>query len=138
MAAWQPMAANEWLIVPGAALLRYGTLPDAGPNAGLATGQEPGMSAQSDAAVVEQVLAEAGFVDVHLADVRLRLTFGADLDEAVDYLSRSGPGRTVLATVPEHDRGAALADVRTALAGHADAAGVHLGAAIWLITATRA
>ncbi|MEQ4724275.1 methyltransferase domain-containing protein [Nonomuraea sp. B19D2] len=129
MATWQPLAANQWLTMPGAALLRHGTLPD--------TGQGPGMFAQSEPAVVERVLTEAGFARIQLEDVRLRLTFGADLDEAIDYLSHSGPGRTVLATVPEADRDAALDDVRAALADHADACGVHLEAAIWLITATR-
>lgn len=33
-------------------------------------------------------------------------------------------------------RPAALAAVRTVLADHADAAGVHLGAAIWMISTT--
>jgi ubiquinone/menaquinone biosynthesis C-methylase UbiE len=130
MATWQPPAANDWLTVPGAALLSYGTMP--------VTGQEPGMFAQSDPAVVERVLTEAGFAQIHLDDVRLRLTFGADLGEAIDYLSSSGPGRTVLATVPEADRDAALDDVRAVLAGHLDQAGVHLEAAVWLVTAVRA
>ncbi|MEO3860998.1 methyltransferase domain-containing protein [Acrocarpospora sp. B8E8] len=129
LATWQPLAANQWLIVPGAALLRYGTMP--------ALGEGPGMFAQADPAVVEQVLAGAGFVQARFADVRLPLTLGADLEEAVDYLAQSGPGRAVLATVPAHERDAALSEVRTALTDHADQAGVHLDAAIWLITATR-
>ena len=41
IATWQPLAANDWLLVPGAALLRYGTIPDAGAGG-------PGMFAQSD------------------------------------------------------------------------------------------
>ncbi|MGP3965877.1 hypothetical protein ACTWPT_59050 [Nonomuraea sp. 3N208] len=40
--------------------------------------------------------------------------------------------------MPASDRDAALNDVRAVLADHADQAGVHLTAAIWLITATRA
>ncbi|MFI7709329.1 class I SAM-dependent methyltransferase [Nonomuraea sp. NPDC049480] len=129
LATWQPLAANDWLIIPGAELLRYGTMP--------ALGEGPGMFAQSDPAVVERVLTGAGFVHARLSDVRLPLTLGADLDEAVDYLAHSGPGRTVLATVPAHERDAALSDVRAALTDHADQAGVHMNAAIWLITATR-
>ena len=27
LATWQPLVANEWLLVPGAALLQYGTIP---------------------------------------------------------------------------------------------------------------
>jgi hypothetical protein len=129
----EPLEVNEWLTVPGAALLRYGTMP--------ADGEGPGMFAQADPVVVERVLAYAGFVHTGLTDVRLPLTFGADLDEAIDYVSHSGPGRRVLATVPDSDRDAALNDVndvRAALADHAGPDGVHLNAAIWLVTATRA
>lgn len=66
------------------------------------------------------------------------LTLGADLDEAVDYLANSGPGRAILATVPAHQHNTALSDVRAALADHTDPTGIHLNAAIWLITAVRA
>ena len=31
IATWQPLVPNDWLSVPGAALLRYGTLPDSHP-----------------------------------------------------------------------------------------------------------
>ena len=41
LATWQPLAANDWLLIPGAALLRYGSLPDT-------SGTAPGMFAQSD------------------------------------------------------------------------------------------
>jgi hypothetical protein len=45
----------------------------------------------------------------------------------------------VLATVADHDKPAALGAVRAALADRTDHAGVHLGAAIWIISAiTRA
>jgi SAM-dependent methyltransferase len=130
LATWQPLTANDWLIVPGAALLRHGRMP--------AIDSGPGMFAQSDPAVVEQVLADAGFDQVHLTDVRLPLTLGPDVDEAIDYLTESGPGRAALATVPAADRDTALDDVRAALTGHTSQAGVRLNAAIWLITATRA
>ena len=29
LATWQPLAANDWLTIPGAALLRYGSSPPA-------------------------------------------------------------------------------------------------------------
>ena len=38
LATWQPLAANDWLTIPGAALLRYGTIPESVPSG-------PGMSA---------------------------------------------------------------------------------------------
>lgn len=130
MATWQPLIANEWLTVPSAALLPHSTMPD--------TSAEGSMFAQSDPAKVERTLTDAGFTRIGLEDVRLRLTCGTDLEEAVHYLSGAGPGRAILADVPEGDRDAALDDVRAALTDHADQDGVHLEAAIWLVTATRA
>ena len=66
----------------------------------------------------------------------VELPLGADPAEATDYLADSGVGRAVLDTVPDDDRPAALEAVRAVLADHTDDTGVHLGAAIWLITAT--
>ena len=130
LATWQPLSANDWLTIPGAALLRYGTMPAIG-------GGEPGMFAQSDPDTVTAVLAGAGYVDIDFDPVDLTLVLGTDPAEATDYLAESGVGRAVLATVADRDRAAALDAVRTALVEHTDDAGVHLGAAVWIITATR-
>lgn len=54
LTTWQPLAANDWLTIPGAALLRYGELPAAEPRA-------PGMFAQSDPKAVTATLTEAGY-----------------------------------------------------------------------------
>ena len=48
IATWQPLGANDWLAVPGAALLSYGTLPDGQPGA-------PGMFAQAEPAALAAV-----------------------------------------------------------------------------------
>ena len=40
VATWQPLIANEWLTIPGAALSRYGTIPET-------EASGPGMFAQS-------------------------------------------------------------------------------------------
>jgi ubiquinone/menaquinone biosynthesis C-methylase UbiE len=124
---WQPLASNEWLVVPGAALLEYGTLPATGPDA-------PSMFAQSNPDSVHTVLAAAGFTNINLDRQTLTLRFGTTIEEAVAYLADSGPGRAVLDTIPDNQRPAALDAVRTALAGHTDKRGVHLSAAIWIIT----
>ncbi len=130
LATWQPLLANQWLTVPGAALLRYGSIPDAADDAG------PGMFAQSEPDLVSQVLADAGYRDIGLHPVELTLTLGTDPDAAAEYLTDTGPGRAVLATIPEHDKPAALDTVRAALADHTDHTGVRLDAGIWLVTAT--
>jgi hypothetical protein len=67
--------------------------------------------------------------------MKLTLVLGADADEAVDYLAGTGPGRAALDAVPADRRPAALDAVRGALADHTGSDGVHLGAAIWIVTA---
>lgn len=130
LATWQPLAANEWLAVPGAALLPHADLPPT-PTDG------PGMFAQSDPAKVRATLSAAGFSDITIDATEVTFTVGQTIDDAVDHLADSGPGRALLETIDEGPkREAALADVRDALAGHHDDSGVRLGGGIWLITAT--
>lgn len=128
LATWQPLAANHWLTVPGAVLLRYGTPPEI-------TGG-PGMFAQSDPAALAATLTTAGFDAVDATPVTVTLTLGADPAEAAGYLAASGPGRAVLDTIAADIRPAAIDAVRAALAEHASPGGVRLGAAIWITTAT--
>jgi ubiquinone/menaquinone biosynthesis C-methylase UbiE len=129
IATWQPLAANEWLVVPGAALLTYGILPAA------TSPDSPGMFAQSEPDTIRTVLADAGFTNINPDPQTLTLRFGSTIEEAVAYLADSGPGRAVLDTIPDNQRDTALDAVRTVLAGHADELGVHLDAAIWITTA---
>ncbi len=56
IATWQPLGANDWLAIPGAALLRHGTPPE--------PVTAPGMFAQSEPGLITAVLAAAGFVDI--------------------------------------------------------------------------
>jgi ubiquinone/menaquinone biosynthesis C-methylase UbiE len=124
---WQPLIANEWLTVPGAPLLRYGSLPE--------QGDGPGMFSQSDPGALADTLQRAGFsaIDVVPASVRLRL--GTRPDDAADYLANTGVGRRVLETISEASRADAIDEVRAVLSSHADPTGVHLGGAIWITTA---
>ena len=131
LATWQPLAANEWLTVPGAALLHHTDLPPTSPD-------EPGMFAQSDPDIVTATLAGAGFTDITIEAADVTFTLGQTIDEAVEYLADSGPGRALLDTIPEGPATeAALADVRRALVDHDDDSGVRLGGGIWLINAAR-
>ena len=131
LATWQPLGANEWLMVPGAALLQHTELP-----AGQLEG--PGMFAQSDPAIVTEVLSAAGFDEIHIDAAEVMFPLGQTLDEAVAYLADAGPGRMLLDTIPEGPaRDAALADVRAALVEHHHPEGVQLHGGIWLINATR-
>lgn len=128
LATWQPLEANDWLTIPGAALLRYGDLPDAE-----TSGRT--MFSQSDPDRITTMLHAAGFSDPRLEPVELSLVLGADAEEAVDYLATTGPGRAALDAMPTDRRPAALDAVRAALADHTGSDGVRLGAAIWVIIA---
>jgi SAM-dependent methyltransferase len=130
LATWQPLAANDWLTIPGSALLRCGSLPETAPGA-------PGMFAQSDPDTVAATLRQAGYTDIGLDAETVRLSLGRDPADAADYLASSGVGRAVLDTIPVYQRAAAVDAVRAVLADHTDAVGVRLAGAIWLITATR-
>jgi ubiquinone/menaquinone biosynthesis C-methylase UbiE len=130
LATWQPLLDNEWIVVPGGVLLRFGSMPDAG--------RGPGMFAQSDPEVVTDVLESAGFASLVITPVAVELQFGDDVDAAIEHLTDSGPARAVLDTVPEGHRDSALAALAEALTAHAGPDGVRLGAGIWLIEATTA
>lgn len=129
IATWQPLGLNDWLTVPGAALLRYGTLPDDSPGG-------PGMFSQADPDLVRSILTGAGWTAVDSRAVTVALRLGDDPVDATDYLADSGVGRAVLETVPAPDKSAALQAVTDALAPYTTSDGVHLDAGIWITTAT--
>jgi ubiquinone/menaquinone biosynthesis C-methylase UbiE len=131
IATWQPLAANDWLTIPGAALLRYGTLPDTA----TATGG-PGMFAQSDPDTITAVLADAGWHAVEVDPVTVTLRLGADADEATDYLADTGIARSVLETIDPAERHHAVDAVREALARCARPEGVCLPASIFIAAAS--
>lgn len=127
IATWQPLGVNDWLTVPGAALLRFGTLPESPPGG-------PGMFAQADPDLLRSTLTRAGWTAVDSRTVTVTLRLGDDPADATAYLADGGVGRAVLDTVPAADRPAALQAVADALAPHTTSGGVHLDAAIWITT----
>jgi SAM-dependent methyltransferase len=129
LVTWQPLATNDWLTIPGSALLRYGNLPDTAAGG-------PGMFGQSDPDTVTTTLRAAGFNNIELTPALLPMVLGTDVDDATDYLARSGIGRAVLDTIPGDQRPAALDAVRASLADHVASDGVRLDGAIWITTAT--
>jgi SAM-dependent methyltransferase len=65
--------------------------------------QAPGMFAQSDPATIEDQLVAAGFADVAVIPTGVPLNLGRSVNDAVDYLADSGPGRAILDTIPRAD-----------------------------------
>jgi SAM-dependent methyltransferase len=133
-ACWQPLAVNDWMAVPFAALRRVVALPPPPP------ADAPGPFAFGDAERVRAILVAAGWGDVDLEPVRERLALGGDegLTGAVAHIAELNVTRSALAEVDETTRTRALAAMRAALAGHLDPNGhVRLNGAAWLVRARR-
>jgi SAM-dependent methyltransferase len=130
---WQELAANEWLVVPGAALAHHVKVPDFGGPGG------PGMFAFSDADRVRRTLSDAGWRDIEVAarDVPMLIGGRGTLDTAVDFLRTGAIGRRVLGGTEPEQAARAVEGVRDALESYVTAEGVRLNGAVWLVTAAR-
>jgi hypothetical protein len=126
---WQPLAANEWLLAPRAALAEHV------PPGGFGSGDGPGMFAFADPDRIRQVLAGAGWRDVAARQTPILVGGGGSVDEAVEFLRTATVGRTMLAGADPGTAARALASLRDTLARHAGAEEVRLGAAVWLVQA---
>jgi SAM-dependent methyltransferase len=129
---WQPLAANQWLLVPRAALAEH--VP---PPAGFGSGDGPGMFAFADPDRVRPILAAAGWRDIEITSEPRSILVGGggSVDDAVEFLRTGSMGRMMLAGADAATADRAVASVRAALAPYADAEGVHLDAGVWLVQA---
>jgi SAM-dependent methyltransferase len=129
---WQPLTANQWLLVPRAALSEH-VLPPAG----LGSGDGPGMFAFADSDRVGQILAAAGWRDIEITSehVSILIGGGGSVEDAVGFLRTGSMARMMLAGADAGTVDRAIASLRSALAPYADAEGVHLSAAVWLVQA---
>jgi len=130
---WQGLFANEWVAVPAAAIVPVVGPPEAPPP------DAPGPFSFGDRDRVSRILTAAGFSDVQIDDVHLRLLLGGGLalDDAVAFLGEGGMGKRLLGEADPPTRERALAAVREALVPHATAEGVRLDAAVWMVRAGR-
>ena len=130
-ACWQPLAANPWLLVPGAALAEHLPPPDPAPADG------PGMFAFADPDRLRPILAAAGWRDIEITSEHASILVGGggSVADAVEFLRTAAMGRTMLAGADAATADRALASLRAALTPYADADGVHLDAAVWLVQA---
>ena len=130
-ACWQPLAANQWLLVPGAALAEHLPPPEPAPADG------PGMFAFAEPDRLRPILAAAGWRDIEITSEHASILVGGggSVADAVEFLRTATMGRTMLAGADAATADRALASLRAALTPYADADGVHLGAAVWLVRA---
>lgn len=128
---WQPMLVNEWMTVPAFAAAEHvgvPTPPD--PTA-------PGPFAFGDADRVRTVLTDAGWHDIGIEPFSTPILLGGPgtVEDAVSFLRSTGMGRILFAEKDPATVAAALDAVRESLSPHADADGVRLDAATWIVTA---
>jgi SAM-dependent methyltransferase len=128
---WQPMAANQWLLVPGAALAEH--VPPPAP----LSPDAPGMFALAVPDRLRGILAAAGWREVTVTPARTSMLVGGGgtVDEAVQWVRAGSMARSMLADADPMTEQRALASVRSALVPYADSDGVHLDAAVWVVRA---
>ncbi len=128
---WQPLAANQWLLVPATALAEHVPPADTG------FGDGPGMFAFADPDRLRPILAAAGWRHIEITSEHASILVGGggSVDDAVEFLRTATMGRTMLTGADAATAARALASVRAALTPYADADGVHLDAAVWLVQA---
>jgi ubiquinone/menaquinone biosynthesis C-methylase UbiE len=130
-ACWQEPKKNPWMIAPLMAAYKHvPRLPQVGP-------EEPGPFAFADEARVQRILSGAGFTRVVLTPHTLSfdISAGRGLDAAVTSAIDFGPTGRAIEGQTEAVVGAVRTSIREALAPHVRDGGVHLPAAIWIVTA---
>ena len=129
---WQPLAANEWLVVTGAALAEHVPLPAAATAPGA-----PGMFAFAEPDRPRHVLADAGWREITVTSQHTPMLVGGGgtVDDSVEFLRTGSLGRALLAGADAATTTRALDAVHGALAPHLSADGIQLDAAVWLVQA---
>jgi SAM-dependent methyltransferase len=134
-ACWQDVFANEWMLVPGSAVVAVtGQLPPM-PSPG-----EPGPFSLADPSRVEQLLLGAGFRSIDVVPHAEQVVVSADrIDMVVAAASRVGSVREALESNDDpafrEQLGAA---VRAALVERVTDGQLRLGAAAFIVTAESA
>ena len=128
---WQAPSDIEYFTLPARVVAQYVSAP-APPGPG-----EPGPFSLASPERIRTLLTGAGFGAVRVEDGTVRTWIGRDADDVIGYY-RSGPmGRSALAGASEDTAAQITRALREALEPHQDDNGVHLGAAAWVVTATR-
>jgi SAM-dependent methyltransferase len=128
---WQPLAANQWLLLPQSALAEHVQPPAPAADDG------PGMFALADPERIRSVLGAAGWTDVEVSSEQTAILVGGggSADDATEFLRTGSMGRTMLAGADAATADRAIASMRAAIRPYAGSEGVQLGAAVWLVRA---
>jgi SAM-dependent methyltransferase len=126
--AWQGVARQEWFRSFNAALAAGREAPAPPPDA-------PGPFSMADPDRCRAMLSAAGLRDVEIDDLAAGMWFGADADEAFDFVL--GLLGWMLEGSDDADRARALDGLRSTVAAHETADGVVYESAMWLVRAHR-
>jgi SAM-dependent methyltransferase len=130
MLAWRELARNDWLIAIRTALAAGRTLPEPPRDA-------PGPFGLADANRVRELLAGAGFDDIHFEPIDEAIDWGTDTDDACNFLRVYGPVKGLIENLDDSTKAAAFDQLRATVAVHETDYGVLFGSSAWLITAQR-
>lgn len=128
--AWQELSRNQWVGALRDALAAGRDLPVPAPG-------QPGMCGFASPDRARSVLSRAGFVPIAVEPVEEPVLLGRDGDDAFGFVAGMGITRGLLNGLDARTATTALTNLRTSLHAAASGAGVLLGSAAWLITATR-
>ena len=130
-ACWRAAKLNTWQMTPLRAALRcVPRLPELGP-------EDPGPFSFADDARVRRVLDRAGFAKIELAaiDLEIDIAAGQGFESAVATAQSIGAASRAIEGRSEHERAAAVEEIRAALAPLRRGDALPLGAALWIATA---
>jgi hypothetical protein len=128
---WGPMQQQSWLIVPMAAALEHVPMAEVA---------RSGVFSLADHDHTTGLLEAAGWRDVAIQPYtrEVLVAGGGSLDEALEFMSASGPGRALFEAAPDQaaaDR--AVEAIRGAFQDHLTPEGVRLEGTALAVTATR-
>ena len=131
-ACWQAVTANEWMLVPGAAVVGVTGAPPPMPAPG-----EPGPFSLSDPDHVEELLSGAGFRSIDVTPHSVDVETDADrVDMVVDASSSIGVVRDVIASSDDPSFHEQLRSaIRGALLERVQGDTLRLGAAAFIVAA---
>lgn len=128
---WRPFTENEWLT-------RIRGIVASGRDLPVPPTGAPGPFGLADRTTVIAHLTDAGYVEIDVAPRDEPMSLGRDADAAWAFVQSMGLVTGLTADLDDASRADVFAQLRALVDDHADADGVSLGAASWLVTATRA
>jgi len=130
---WQSITTNQWVSLALDVVANHISLPPP------SNTKEPDAFSFGDPKRVQKILEVAGFIDISIQNYETQFNIGADIDEAVTFLTHMGPASCVIESLEfsSATRGHIITDLFEAIAPYETEDGVNLGAATWIVTARK-